>query len=45
MVDVEMVRKILKRLARDTAIIISSGKLNFAEERRGCWTTYNNLDL
>ncbi len=45
MVDVEMAREILKRLACDTAIDMSSGKLNFAKERRVCWTMYNNLDL
>ena len=45
MVDVETAREILKRLARDTAINMGRGKLSFAEERRVCWTTYNNLDL
>ena len=45
MVDVETAREILQRLARDTAINMGCGKLSFAEERRVCWTTYNNLDL
>ncbi len=45
MVDVEMAQEILKRLARDTAIDMSSDELNFAEERRVRWTMYNNLDL
>ena len=45
MVDVETVQEILKQLACDTAINISSGKLNFAEERRVRWTTYQNLEL
>ena len=45
MVDVETAREILKWLARDTAIDLGCGKLNFAEERRVCWTTYNNLDM
>jgi hypothetical protein len=41
MVDVETAREILKRLARDTAIVKSS----FAKERRVRWTTYQNLEL
>ena len=45
MVDVETARENLKRLARDTAIDLGCGKLNFAEERRVRWTTYNNLDM
>ena len=45
MVDVETAREILKRLAHDTAIDLGCGKLNFAEERRVRWTTYNNLDM
>jgi len=32
-------------LACDTAIDLGCGKLNFAEERRVRWTTYNNLDM
>ncbi len=45
MVDVEAAREILRQLAWDTAIDMSSGKLNFAKERRVRWTTYDNLDL
>ncbi len=45
MVDVEMAQEILKQLACNTAMDMSSGKLNFAKERRVCWTTYNNLNL
>jgi hypothetical protein len=45
MVDVNTALEILKRLTRDTAINMVCGKLSFAEERRVCWTTYQNLDL
>ena len=45
MVDVDTVQEILKRLARNTAINMGSGKLSFAEERRVRWTTYQYLDL
>ena len=45
MVDVDTAREILKLLACNTAIDLGCCKLNFAEERRVCWTTYNNLDM
>jgi hypothetical protein len=45
-IDLNSARALLKRLARDTAINMSCGKLNFAEERRVRWTTYHsNLQL
>lgn len=44
-IDLNSARALLKRLARDTAIDMSCGKLNFAEERRVRWTTYSNLQL
>ena len=45
MVDIDVAREIIRRLSRDTAIDLSRGKLDFAEERRVRWTTYDNLDL
>ncbi len=45
MVDVDIAREILRRLARDTAIDLSRGKLDFAEERRVWWMAYDNFDL
>ena len=45
MVDVDIAREILRRLARDTAIDLSCGKLDFAEERRVWWMAYDNFDL
>jgi hypothetical protein len=45
MVDVDIAREILRKLAWDTAIDLSRGKLDFAEEQRVWWTMYDNLDL
>ena len=36
---------LLNRVVRDTATDIHAVKLNCAEDRRICWTTYQNLDL
>ncbi len=45
MVDVDIAREILRRLAWDTAINLSRCKLDFAEEGRVRWMMYDNLDL
>jgi hypothetical protein len=44
-IDVESAQELLRQIAWDMAIDMSCNKLNFAEERRVWWTTYNNLEL
>jgi hypothetical protein len=44
-IDAEMARELLRWIAWDLAIDMSCDTLNFVEERRVWWTSYNHLEL